>query len=261
VTAALRRQEPAQEPEPQGIEAEAAELSARYGHLGGEALLRPVLTGGLKGRIALVSSFGAESAVLLHQAASVDPSVPVIFIDTGKLFGETLTYRDRLLARLGLGDVRSIGPDEAELAAQDAQGVLWLRDDAACCALRKVRPLARALGPFDAWITGRKRYQGSTRAALPAFEVADGRIKVNPLAGWTRDDVVTYLDRHDLPRHPLEADGFLSIGCMPCTDRVAPGEDARSGRWRGRGRTECGIHLSLSSAPGTAAGAGAGDPQ
>lgn len=256
MTAALRRQE--REREPQGIEAEAAALSARWGHLGGEALLRPVLTGRLKGRIALVSSFGAESAVLLHQAASVDPSVPVIFIDTGKLFGETLAYRDRLAARLGLTDIRSVGPDAAELAAQDPQGVLWLRDNGACCALRKVRPLARALGPFDAWITGRKRYQGATRAALPAFEAADGRIKVNPLAGWTRDDVTAYLDRHDLPRHPLEADGFLSIGCMPCTDRVAPGEDVRSGRWRGRDKTECGIHLSLSAA---LAGAGAEGPQ
>ncbi|ACI99568.1 phosphoadenylyl-sulfate reductase [Rhodospirillum centenum] len=222
--------------------AHAADLAARYGHLHGAELLRPLLTGDLKGRIALVSSFGTESAVLLHMVAEIDPGVPVIFIDTGKLFGETLRYRDRLVALLGLTDLRSPGPDPAEEAREDADGGLWRRDAGACCALRKVRPLGRALAPFDAWITGRKRFQAATRAVLPAVEAADGRIKVNPLAGWSRQDLTAYLDRHGLPRHPLEADGFLSIGCMPCTDRVAPGEDIRAGRWRGQGKTECGIH-------------------
>ncbi|MFC7333645.1 phosphoadenylyl-sulfate reductase [Rhodocista pekingensis] len=222
--------------------AHAADLAARYGHLHGADLLHPLLTGDLKGRIALVSSFGTESAVLLHMVAGIDPGVPVIFIDTGKLFGETLRYRDRLVALLGLTDVRSPGPDPAEETREDADGGLWLRDPGACCALRKVRPLDRALAPFDAWITGRKRFQAATRTVLPAIEAADGRIKLNPLAGWSRQDLTAYLDRHGLPRHPLEADGFLSIGCMPCTDRVAPGEDIRAGRWRGRGKTECGIH-------------------
>lgn len=222
--------------------AHAADLAARYGHLHGADLLHPLLTGDLKGRIALVSSFGTESAVLLHMVAGIDPGVPVIFIDTGKLFGETLRYRDRLAALLGLTDLRSPGPDPAEEAREDADGGLWLRDPGACCALRKVRPLDRALAPFDAWITGRKRFQAATRTVLPAIEAADGRIKLNPLAGWSRQDLTGYLDRHGLPRHPLEADGFLSIGCMPCTDRVAPGEDIRAGRWRGRGKTECGIH-------------------
>lgn len=222
--------------------AHAADLAARYGHLHGADLLHPLLTGDLKGRIALVSSFGTESAVLLHMVAGIDPGVPVIFIDTGKLFGETLRYRDRLVALLGLTDLRSPGPDPAEEAREDADGGLWLRDPGACCALRKVRPLDGALAPFDAWITGRKRFQAATRTVLPAIEAADGRIKLNPLAGWSRQDLTAYLDRHGLPRHPLEADGFLSIGCMPCTDRVAPGEDIRAGRWRGRGKTECGIH-------------------
>lgn len=228
-----------------------AELNELYGHLNGEALLRPLLTEELKGRIALVSSFGAESAVLLHQASRIDPSVPVIFVNTGKLFGETLRYRNKLVERFGLTDVREPKPDGAEEAGEDPNGLLWRQNAGACCDLRKVRPMARALGPFGAWITGRKRYQSSTRAVLPVIEVAEGRIKVNPLAGWNRDDLTSYLDRHDLPRHPLEEDGYLSIGCMPCTDRVAPGEDPRAGRWRGSDKTECGIHLPLSAAGGT----------
>ncbi|MFM2043851.1 MAG: phosphoadenosine phosphosulfate reductase [Pseudomonadota bacterium] len=223
-------------------------LNARYGRLQGVELLRPLLTDELRGRIALVSSFGTESAVLLHMAAQVDPAVPVLFIDTGKLFGETRRYRDTLAARLGLSDIRTQRPDGVEEAGEDASGLLWRADANACCDLRKVRPLARALAPFGAWITGRKRYQADTRTALPVIEAAEGRIKVNPLADWGRDDLVAYLDRHDLPRHPLEEDGYLSIGCMPCTDRVAPGEDARAGRWRGQDKTECGIHLPLSAA-------------
>lgn len=201
-----------------------------------------------RGRIALVSSFGAEAAVLLHLVASVDRSTPVLFLDTGKLFGETLRYRDRLVERLGLRDVRSIEPDPGALAAADADGTLWQRDPDACCALRKVEPLARALAPFDAWINGRKRHHGGMRSSLPTIERADGRIKVNPLADWDAAAIEDYFARHDLPRHPLTGDGFASIGCMPCSDRVAANEDARAGRWRGREKTECGIHL-----PGVAA--------
>jgi phosphoadenosine phosphosulfate reductase len=200
------------------------------------------------GRIALVSSFGAESAVLLHLIAEIDPAIPIIFLDTGKLFGETLRYRDQLTKRLGLKDLRSIAPDPAALAAEDEAGALWLKQPDRCCFLRKVEPLRRALEGFDAWLTGRKRFQGGLRDRLPKFEAADGKIKVNPLADWTKDDLDRYFEAHELPRHPLEADGFLSIGCMPCTDRVSPGEDGRAGRWRGIDKTECGIHLSLDSA-------------
>lgn len=227
-----------------------ADLNARYGHLNGEELLRPLLTEELKGEIALVSSFGAESAVLLHQASRIDPGIPVIFINTGKLFGETLRYRDTLVSRLGLTDVREPQPDPEDEAREDPHGLLWRQNAGACCALRKVRPLARSLEPFGAWITGRKRYQAATRTVLPVIEAADGKIKVNPLAGWGRDELTAYLDRHDLPRNPLEADGYLSIGCMPCTDRVAPGEDPRAGRWRGQEKTECGIHLPMSAVGG-----------
>jgi phosphoadenosine phosphosulfate reductase len=223
-----------------------ADLRRRYSGLSGAALLRPLIEHEFCGQLAVVSSFGAESAVLLALVAEIDRHVPVLFLDTGKLFGETLHYRDTLIAALGLTDVRTLCPEVQELAASDAQGVLWLTDPDRCCALRKVVPLARALEGFEAWVTGRKRYQGAARAALPAFEADDaGRVKINPLAGWSRDQIAEAFVKRNLPRHPLEADGYLSIGCITCTDRVQSGEDPRAGRWRGGVKTECGIHLSL----------------
>lgn len=197
------------------------------------------------GRIALVSSFGAEAAVLLHMVASVDAALPVIFLDTGKLFGETLCYRDSLVRRLGLRDVRTIEPDAARIAAADPDGTLWRSNPDRCCALRKVEPLAHALAGIDAWINGRKRSHGGLRAALPLLERVANRVKITPLAGWTAVDVAAYFAAHDLPHHPLEADGYRSIGCLPCTDRAVSGEDPRAGRWRDRDKTECGIHLTV----------------
>jgi phosphoadenosine phosphosulfate reductase len=173
----------------------------------------------------------------------------VIFLDTGKLFGETLRYRDELVRRLGLVDVRSVRPDPARLTAEDPDGTLWRADPDRCCALRKVEPLERALAGFEAWINGRKRSHGGARSALPVIEAAGGRIKVNPLASWGAGEIGAYFTAHELPRHPLEADGFRSVGCMPCSDRAQPDEDARAGRWRGRGKTECGIHVVVSPAP------------
>lgn len=222
----------------------AAELSARYRDLDAMPLLRAMLIDELPRQIALVSSFGAESAVLLAMAAEVDSAVPVIFLDTGKLFGETHRYRDKLIQKLGLTDLRVFRPLPEAEATQDPKGALWRDNPDACCALRKVEPLERALQGFAGWITGRKRYQSTTRSALPLIEAADGRIKMNPLARWTAADIAAEFKRRDLPAHPLVADGFLSIGCMPCTDRVAPGADARSGRWAGADKTECGIHVS-----------------
>lgn len=216
---------------------------ARFAGLAGTDLLAAAICA-FPGRIALVSSFGAEAAVLLHMAAAVDRSLPVVFLDTGKLFGETLRYRDHLVRRLGLRDVRTFAPDAACLAAEDPAGLLWRSDPDRCCALRKVEPLARALDGFDAWISGRKRSHGGQRAALPAVEAAAGRVKFNPLAEWTGDDVARYFAIHEMPRHPLMADGYTSIGCRPCTDRTSAGEDPRAGRWRGRAKTECGIHLA-----------------
>jgi phosphoadenosine phosphosulfate reductase len=219
------------------------ELTRRYGKLDGEALLRPFIEREFPGRVALVSSFGAEAAVLLHMVAAVDPDLPVIFLDTGKLFGETLRYRDHLARRLGLTDLRIVEPEAAGLAAADAGGMLWDSDPDACCALRKVAPLRRALAGFDAWISGRKRFHGALRTFLPVIELSGAKIKINPLARWSKVRIEEEFARHDLPRHPLGADGFLSIGCMPCTHRVAPGAEQRAGRWAGREKTECGIHL------------------
>jgi phosphoadenosine phosphosulfate reductase len=228
-----------------GLAAEARALTAEFEAAAPEEVLEAALGTHFRGDVALVSSFGADSSVLLHMASRVDPSVPVVFIDTGKLFGETLRYRDDLVERLGLTDVRSVRPQPMRLDGIDPEGTLWFRDTEACCAVRKVEPLSLALDGFGAWITGRKRYQAQTRARLAVFEVDGVKIKVNPLAGWSAADVEAYRSAHGLPPHPLVADGFRSIGCMPCTDRVADGEDDRAGRWRGTAKTECGIHLGL----------------
>lgn len=210
--------------------------------------LRLAIRGAYRGRIALVSSFGTEAAVLLHMVAGIDRNTPVIFLDTRKLFPETLRYRDTLIERLGLRDVRSIAPDAQAIAAEDADGLLWRRDPDRCCALRKVAPLERALDGFEAWINGRKRSHGDARSNLSLVEVEGGRLKLNPLALWSVGDVERYFVANDLPRHPLEADGFSSIGCMPCSAPTREGEDRRAGRWRGLGKTECGIH-GLASMP------------
>ena len=198
-------------------------------------------------QLALVSSFGTESAALLKVMADVDPSIPVIFLDTGWLFEETLAYRDTLIEKLGLRDVRSIKPDEATLSREDGERELWFSDPDACCRIRKVEPLARALKPFAAWINGRKRFQGGLRANIPVVEADGTRLKFNPFANVSREEIEAIFKLAELPPHPLVASGFLSVGCMPCTSRVAPDEDARAGRWRGRGKTECGIHTTTAS--------------
>ena len=195
-----------------------------------------------RGRIALVSSFGAESAALLHLVASIDRTTPVLFLDTDKHFVQTNAYREELTHLLGLTDVRPIRPDAAEITAEDPKGDLWKRDNDACCALRKVRPLSTALDAFDVWITGRKRMHGSLRAFLPVVEAAPPHLKINPLARWSAEEIAAYAALHELPPHPLVETGFSSIGCWPCTAPTAPGDDARSGRWRGLAKTECGIH-------------------
>ena len=195
------------------------------------------------GPVALVSSFGAESVVLLHMVAQIDPATPVIFIDTEMLFEETLQYQKDVSAQLGLTDVRVIKPSRAAVFERDVDGLLHQADVDACCMLRKVEPLDRALKGFGGWITGRKQFQGGQRQNLPLFEKDGFKIKINPLAKWTRDDIAAYMDEHNLPRHPLVAKGYPSIGCMPCTTRVSDHEDPRSGRWRDNAKTECGIHF------------------
>jgi phosphoadenosine phosphosulfate reductase len=198
-------------------------------------------------KLALVSSFGTESAALLRVMADVDPSIPVVFLDTGWLFEETLAYRDTLIAALGLTDVRSIKPLDETLSRDDPERDLWFSDPDACCRIRKVEPLARALKPFDAWINGRKRFQGGARAAIPVVEQDGGRLKFNPFANVSREAIEAIYKTAKLPPHPLVASGFLSVGCMPCTSRTAADEDARAGRWRGQRKTECGIHTMKTS--------------
>jgi phosphoadenosine phosphosulfate reductase len=193
-------------------------------------------------QLALVSSFGTESAALLKVMAEVDPAIPVIFLDTGWLFEETLAYRDTLIATLGLRDVRSIKPLEETLTREDPDRDLWFSNPDACCRIRKVEPLARALKPFSAWINGRKRFQGGARAEIPVVEEDGARLKFNPFADVSREEIEAIYARAKLPQHPLVASGFLSVGCMPCTSRTSEGEDARAGRWRGQAKTECGIH-------------------
>jgi phosphoadenosine phosphosulfate reductase len=214
---------------------------------------RAILTAAVEAfgaRLALVSSFGAESAVLLHLAAAVKPDLPILFLDTGMLFGQTLDYRHELTRRLGLTDVRDLRPRFQDLAVSDPNADLWRSDTDACCHIRKVLPLDLALGGFDAWVTGRKRFHGGARLSLPVVETAEGKVKFNPLAGWTQADLTAYAARHDLPAHPLVAAGFPSVGCWPCTEPAKVGADARAGRWAGSQKSECGIHTAR--APGAA---------
>jgi phosphoadenosine phosphosulfate reductase len=207
-----------------------------------QAVLRGALAE-FPGEVALVSSFGADSVVLLHMAAAVDRDLPVLMIDTLMLFEETLAYQREVADSLGLTNVQHLRPSAADLAAFDPGATLHSRDSDACCVIRKVAPLDRIRGRWPVTISGRKRYQGPTRAALQHFEPEGGRLKVNPLAFWGPADMRAYIDAHDLPRHPMVAKGFRSIGCAPCTTPVGEGEDERAGRWRGREKIECGIHF------------------
>ncbi|GAB2185820.1 phosphoadenylyl-sulfate reductase [Roseibium sp. LAB1] len=225
-----------------GLQAEVAALNAQFEGATADDVLRGAIRHQFAGGIAMVSSFGADSAVLLHMVAQIDPSTPVIFVDTVKLFPATLLYRDELIEKLGLTDVRTQKPNKDDLSREDPAGMLWMSDTDACCHIRKVVPLAQALDGFEAWISGRKRFQSASRSSLEFFEIDEGRVKVNPLADWTAAEILDYAKTHNLPPHPLVAQGYPSIGCLPCTSKVAPGEDPRAGRWRGQDKTECGIH-------------------
>ncbi|MBB1491109.1 phosphoadenylyl-sulfate reductase [Paracoccus sp. MC1862] len=226
------------------LDSRAATLNARYRNHAAVQVLRHALSDPDLGRVALVSSFGAESVVLLHMLSVAAPDTPVLFIDTEMLFPETLDYQREIAARLPLTDIRVIRAAQDEIAAVDPDNTLHQRDTDSCCNVRKVVPLERALSQFDAWITGRKRFQGGERKELDFFEPEPPlRLRVNPLAHWRPQDVADYMDENALPRHPLVARGYPSIGCAPCTSPVKEGEDPRSGRWRGSAKTECGIHF------------------
>ncbi|MDA7949087.1 MAG: phosphoadenylyl-sulfate reductase [Hyphomicrobiaceae bacterium] len=220
------------------------QVSVHFSGLSGRDLMEPLITRVFPGRVAMVSSFGAESVVLLHMLASIDRATPVIFLNTGKLFGETLAYREMLAERFGLTDVRDVRPDPVDAARSDPHGDLWNSDATACCWFRKVLPLQCALTGFSAWITGRKRFQSPGRASLEPVEIEFDRVRVNPLARWSPADIAAYAAKHNLPEHPLVKKGYPSIGCAPCTAPVDAGADARSGRWRDQDKSECGIHFS-----------------
>ena len=219
------------------------ELNEKFPTARPEEILDLSITKLFSGQIAMVSSFGAESAVLLHMTAQIDPFIPVIFIDTGKLFDETLAYREQLSEQFGLQNVQTVTPSHQDLDEQDSDGTLWQRDVDQCCHIRKVLPFDRALKPFVAEISGRKRFQNEERADLGFFQQSGPRVKVNPLINWSAKELAEYIKKHDLPRHPLVAKGYPSIGCAPCTSPVKPGEDPRAGRWRGEEKPECGIHF------------------
>jgi phosphoadenosine phosphosulfate reductase len=218
-------------------------LAERHLQPGRQMDLAAVLNDAALGRIAMVSSFGADSAVLLHQIAAAKPDMDVLFLDTGKHFQETLDYVETLSAEFGLTSVKFIRPDPGLVALEDSDAGLWQKNPDLCCMLRKTFPLQDALSNYESWITGRKRFQGATRAALPVFERDGTHVKINPLAQWSADEILAYARTHDLPRHPLIERGYLSIGCAPCTRAVKPGEDHRAGRWSGLNKVECGIHL------------------
>ncbi|RIV87829.1 phosphoadenylyl-sulfate reductase [Aurantiacibacter zhengii] len=227
---------------PAFTQADADALSARFEGVAADELLRTLLHEDGLGRVGVVSSFGTEAVVLLHLVARANKDVPIIFVDTLKMFDETLKYREQVIALLGFTNTSVVRPDPDVLKAKDETGMRWSYDPDGCCEIRKVEPMNRAKASLDSWISGRKAFQSHTRQNLPRFEVEKGRMKVNPLGDWTKEDLDAYFEEHDLPRHPMEAMGYPSVGCSPCTSTVLPGEDSRAGRWRGWDKTECGIH-------------------
>jgi len=238
----------APQPDPPAHTADQARrLNQRFAGATAQEVVADAIRGQFAGRIALLSSFGSNAAVLLHMVAAADRHTPVLFLDTDRHFGETKRYRDALVEQLGLADLQILRPDPADVKQQDPADHLWLHQPDQCCFIRKVAPLQRALGGFSAWFNGRRRQQGAARMSIETFEAVDGKMKISPLFDWSKDDVDAYFSAHSLPRHPLEEDGFQSIGCLTCTTRIAPGEDERAGRWRDSNKTECGIHLPIQS--------------
>ncbi len=233
----------------EAVDARLARLNAELREASAQTVLRVAMVREWPETLTYVSSFGAESVAMLALIADVDPGLPIVFLDTGMHFPQTLDYKDEIIERLGLTGVRSIPPSETERKILDPKNTLWKTDADACCALRKVRPLEPALEGFNAWITGRKRFHGGARMSLPVFEFAAGRYKVNPLANWTPEDVELLVKQRNLPRHPLVAQGYPSIGCWPCTAPASDPSDPRSGRWAGQEKSECGLHVEKNERP------------
>ena len=226
-------------------------LQAYYQEATPEKLLRAMIHTEFKGKIAALTSFGADSAILLSLIAEIDPDTPVFFLDTQKHFPETLSYACKLKKFLGLRNVVWLQPNEEMLNRIDTDGNLWKHQPNRCCWLRKVEPLDRAIAEkgIEALITGRKRFQTVQRAAMEPIELDEkGIFRINPLAAWTRAQMDFYSIARQLPTHPLVEHGYKSIGCAPCTHPVRDGQDERAGRWAHTfdgddKKTECGIHV------------------
>ena len=224
------------------------DLNQRFETAAPEDIVRWALAEAGLGRIAIASAFQAEGTCLIHMATRVVPDVPILFLETGFHFAETLAFKERLTEQLGLNVVDLVGEYTVERQTEEFGPRLYERDPKLCCQLNKVAPFDRALRGFDAWLTSMRRDSAWTRRNTPIvsqteFEDGTTLVKVNPIAGWTRQQAWSYLKEHDLPHNPLYDLGFASIGCAPCTRMVFAGEDERAGRWSGLLKTECGIHV------------------
>lgn len=195
-------------------------------------------------KIAYVCSFGAESAVLLHMISNIERNLPVVFINTLKLFNETIDYKDRLVREFSLKNITELTPSKEDIELYDSEGKLWSNNPDKCCNFRKVKILDNYLNNFQAWFSGRKGYQSDERSKNNIVELQDKKFIISPLISWKKKDVDDYYIKYNLPRHPLSDQGFLSIGCKNCTSKTVNLSDIRSGRWNGLQKTECGIYKS-----------------
>lgn len=229
--------------------AESDELAERFEERTAEELLTWAAER-FAGRVTLTCSWQRQSSVLVDMLWRIGAEVRIVEFDTGLIFPETHATRDRLVERYGIG-VTTIRPRQTVAEQATTEGPsLWERDPDRCCSLRKVEPMARAMADADAWITGIRREQSVTRRNARKVELAADRalVKIQPLADWSDEDVTAYLYLHDVPYNPLHDEGYPSIGCFPCTRAVNPGDDPRSGRWAGTGKSECGLHLPIAGA-------------
>ena len=213
-----------------------------YSKLEAPDLLKIMINKIFKNKIVLTSSFGAESIVILDLVSKINKNLPIIFLDTEKLFSETFNYLSKVKSFLKLKNIKVQKPLLKDLKLHDPKGSLHKSDPNLCCKIRKVIPLQKAIEPYDAWINGRKRFHGLDRADIKKIEKLNSVIKINPLADWDFKKISSYINKHKLPEHPLSKKGYKSIGCFPCTSKVSEHDSHRSGRWKGLKKDECGIH-------------------
>ena len=214
----------------------------KHSNLDSKKLLKIMIKNIFYKKIAVTSSFGAESAVILHLVSKIDRTVPVIFLNTEKLFPETLKYLQNIKKKLHLKNIKICKPDKNYLKKHDPDGKLHKTNPNLCCHIRKILPLRKSMKNYDAWINGRKRFHGFERTKLKKIEMVNGLIKINPLADWSFNQIKNYMLNNDLPEHPLVAEGYKSIGCQPCTSKSK--DSIRDGRWADSLKSECGIHVN-----------------